>query len=109
MHASKEYESGLCCAAPKQAPALATEHVAPIAAFIGAIYPGQGLESSLTAEHIARFNVTDYTRVWDVRAPPAVLSMRGLMWPRMPDKRHACSEKRPSGWLDWSPCSPPLP
>lgn len=49
---------------------MVPEHVRAVAAFIAAIYPGQGVEQNLTSDHIERFNAGDYQRVWEVLCLP---------------------------------------
>jgi hypothetical protein len=46
------------------------EYVTATAAFLGQVYPGQGLEGSLRQEHVDRMTASDYTKVLNVRAKP---------------------------------------
>lgn len=49
-------------------PAAVPDHVTASATFLGLVYPGRGLESSIRKEHMDNMTPEDYKKVWRVRS-----------------------------------------
>ncbi len=52
------------------------DHVAASAMFLGLVYPGRGLETSVRKEHLDSMTTADYVKVWKVRYHSSTQTLR---------------------------------
>lgn len=54
------------------------DHVAASATYLGLLYPGRGLETSIRKEHLDSMTTADYVKVWKVWPPARMLILSAL-------------------------------